>query len=222
MNVAILKILDFYQVDIDKMIKYISEEKKKKINGFYKIEDKVRGIYSELLIRKMIMEELNIENKEIFFKTNKYGKPYLKGFKDIFFNISHSGQYVVCCLDSNPVGIDIEKISSIDFEGIAKEFFTFKEQEYILKENKLEERINRFYEIWTFKESFIKCIGTGLYVPLNSFSICFDEENKPVVDINKYSLKRIEVDKNYKMSICSPNNNLSYNIKYISSKELKI
>ena len=75
MDINILKIEDFKNINIDKLENYISKEKREKINKFYKIEDKVRGLYGELLLRKMIIEKLNIKNKDIVFKTSKYGKP---------------------------------------------------------------------------------------------------------------------------------------------------
>jgi len=224
MDINILKIQDFNKVNINKLKNYISKEKGEKINKFYKIEDKVRGLYGELLIRKMIIEKLNIKNKDIVFKSSKYGKPYLEGFENLFFNISHSGNYVICSLDYNPVGIDIEKIASINVEDIVKSSFTFKEQNYILKEYKLEERTKRFYEIWTLKESFIKCVGKGLYMPLDSFSIYVNEKNKVILEHNKnrnkYSLKRIEIDEEYKMGVCSENSNLDLKIKYISLEKI--
>lgn len=83
MDINILKIEDFKNINIDKLENYISKEKREKINKFYKIEDKVRGLYGELLLRKMIIEKLNIKNKDIVFKTSKYGKPYLQGFKNL-------------------------------------------------------------------------------------------------------------------------------------------
>ena len=36
------------------------------------------------------------------------GKPYLHGYPEIHFNISHSGAYAVCALAGIPVGIDIQ------------------------------------------------------------------------------------------------------------------
>ena len=74
MDINILKIEDFKNINIDKLENYISKEKREKINKFYKIEDKVRGLYGELLLRKMIIEKLNIKNKDIVFKTSKYRK----------------------------------------------------------------------------------------------------------------------------------------------------
>ena len=39
-----------------------------------------------------------------------HGKPVLKDCTNLFFNISHSGDYAVCAVSKQPVGIDIERI----------------------------------------------------------------------------------------------------------------
>jgi 4'-phosphopantetheinyl transferase len=47
-------------------------------------------------------------------------------------------------------------------------FFTSEEQSYI---SASPDANIAFYEIWTKKEAYIKYIGKGLAVPLNSFSV---------------------------------------------------
>jgi 4'-phosphopantetheinyl transferase len=42
------------------------------------------------------------------------------------FNISQSGNWVVCATDNHPVGIDIEQIQPIDFQ-IVNSYFSKKE-----------------------------------------------------------------------------------------------
>jgi 4'-phosphopantetheinyl transferase len=61
----------------------------------------------EIIIKTIIIKELEIENKFIFFDKNEYGKPYLRGYSKFNFNISHSGDFVVCAIDELSVGIDI-------------------------------------------------------------------------------------------------------------------
>lgn len=227
MRISILKISDLFKNEINEISKYISEEKNIRVTKFQKKDDKIRGICSELLIRKMIIDELKIDNGDIVFEFNKYGKPFLKGRDDIYFNTSHSGEYVVCCLDNKPIGIDVEMIKNIDFEGIVENFFTPIEKEYILNKSSLislEESINRFYEVWTLKESFIKCIGKGLSMPLNKFSIYFDEKDEIRVDTreskNIFSFKEIVFDSKYKISICSQGNCIANEFDYIIQNQL--
>ena len=227
MKVSILKISDFSEVDINKIKQYISEEKRRKVDKFFKREDKLRGIYGELLIRKIIIDKLKINNKDIKFQMNKYGKLYLKDIENLYFNISHSEEYVVCCLDNKPVGIDIEMIKPFEIKVIVENFFTISDQNYILGKNTLttsKEITNKFYEIWTLKESFIKCVGKGLYSPLNEFNIYFDKKGEINIDTkkteNKYFFKQITIDKAYKTSICSQGSIKINELNYIMPKQL--
>lgn len=224
MEVCVLKIQNFSEIDISKIKEYISKEKMIRVNKLVKNEDKIRGIYGELIIRKMIIDKIKINNSNINFGFNRYGKPYLKGREDIQFNVSHSGQYIVCCLDDKPSGIDVEKIIPIELKGIAESFLSLSEQNYIFGQNTLEESINRFYEIWTLRESFVKCVGRGLSISLNEFYIYFDKKGQIKVDIKEfdsnYFFKKILVDRQYIMSVCSQNNIIIEKINYITQDQL--
>lgn len=209
MDVCMVKILNFRKINISKVKKYISEERMLRVDKFLKYEDKIRSIYGELIIRMMIMDKYKMGNKDISFEVNDYGKPGIKGRKDMYFNVSHSEKYVVCCLDDNPVGIDVENIVPIDFKSFAEGFLSIEEENYILGENTLDKKIIRFYEIWTLRESFVKCVGKGLSIPLNEFYIqCNRKENVNLVSEkfnSKYFFKKMFIDINYIMSLCSKN-----------------
>ena len=69
-------------------------------------------------------------------------------------------------MSDEPVGIDIELIKPVNIK-IAERFFAPDETAYI----KDGEQEQRFYEVWTKKESHIKWEGKGLYKPLTSFNI---------------------------------------------------
>jgi len=71
-------------------------------------------------------------------------------------------------LDDQPVGIDIEHIKQIEIK-IAKRFFAPDELVYVVSaDDSL--LAQRFYEIWTKKESRIKWEGRGLSKSLPGFS----------------------------------------------------
>ncbi len=227
MKISILRISDFNLVNVDKLIKHISLEKQTRVSKFLKRQDKIRGILGELLIRKMLVDEFNINNDYIIFSHNKYGKPYLPNRKDIYFNISHSGEYVVGAVDIKPIGIDIEEVKDIDFLEIVKSFFSKAENEYILESNKgyyIEKQKERFYEIWTLKESFVKCIGKGLNMDFNNFTINIHNENNIILsnydNSESFSFKEINID-GYKLSICfKENENIEDSIQFISLQDI--
>ena len=87
---------------------------------------------------------------------------------DIYFNISHSGEWVICAISDCELGVDVEKIQ----KNIPNWIYIFSEaeQQMIRKWNGLE-RAELFYKFWTLKESYIKAVGLGLNMPMNSFSI---------------------------------------------------
>ena len=111
-------------------------------------------------------------------------------------------------ISNNPCGIDIEKINPIDYMDIAKRYYAPEEYNYVINcEEK--KRLHRFYEVWTLKESRIKCSGQGVSLPLNSFSMKLDnlykisskESSAGVKENYSYILK--DINGEYKLSLCS-------------------
>jgi hypothetical protein len=78
---------------------------------------------------------------------------------------------VALAVGNVPVGIDVEHKSDNDFK-VTKRMFTKRDQDYIFGDMLDAER--RFRDIWTIKESFLKCLGIGISVPLSSFDASFD------------------------------------------------
>lgn len=98
------------------------------------------------------------------FRRAENGKPYAEGAA--FFNISHSGSFAAAAVSDFEVGVDIERIRAVNLKIADK--FCGDEREYILS---AENREKAFFEIWTAKEAYLKKCGTGLTVPLDSFSV---------------------------------------------------
>ena len=88
---------------------------------------------------------------------NSQGKPYFLSNREIFFNISHSSNYVACAISDRPVGIDIEGGRKAR-QNLAKRFFDESEASWI-NECQSEER---FFRIWTLKEAYGKATGKGV------------------------------------------------------------
>lgn len=96
------------------------------------------------------------------------GKPYVEGVKGVYFNLSHSGDYVVCAFSDDEVGVDVEKIGK-PYEGIVHRFF--HPNEIKRWENATDDKSDLFYRIWVAKESYLKYLGTGLSQSLASFEV---------------------------------------------------
>ncbi|MBU5488602.1 4'-phosphopantetheinyl transferase superfamily protein [Clostridium sp. MSJ-8] len=187
---------------IEEFLKLISKEKLDKINRYRFREDYLRSLYGDILVRFEIIKQLGIANSDIKFTLNKYGKPYIEGYNNLFFNISHSEDWVICAISDEEVGVDIEKIEKAPVE-VAEHYF--HSREYKLIRSKASEEVDEyFYKMWTLKESYIKWIGKGLSKQLDSFSINEDINNEFYIEENKeLRLNQCKFDKDYIISLCS-------------------
>jgi 4'-phosphopantetheinyl transferase len=163
-----------------------------------------RSLLGDILARYSICKRLGVKNKDLFFDVNEYGKPILLRQDGICFNISHSANWVVCAIDNNTVGIDVEFIKPIDIK-IAERFFS-KTECFDLMNEPEDTRIKYFYMLWTLKESYIKAEGKGLSIPLNSFNIKINNDNIYAIrdhDLIRYNFYSAFLDSNVVYSICT-------------------
>ncbi len=202
--------VELYIIDINdlvskeqymKWLNKISDELRKRILRFRFLEDAKRTLYGEIIVRYLACQKLHIKNEDIKIERNLYGKPFLKGYPVFSYNISHAGKWIICIIANYEVGVDIEPVKFINLD-IAKRFFTKNEYEMILMES-IDNQQQLFYQIWTAKESYIKYIGRGLSIPLNSFTIYKEYSDIYKVDIDKSCIIRsIKLLENYVISIC--------------------
>lgn len=97
---------------------------------------------------------------------DSYGKPFLA--EAPAFNISHSGEYVVCAVSATDIpGIDIEEVKPISFEDFTSHF-TAGEWHSI---NNADNSLEAFYQHWCAKEAFIKKDGKGLSNELSKIEV---------------------------------------------------
>ena len=172
-----------------------------KINRYRLKKDKKRTLYGELLIRYMIMKTQHVANKEIEIAIGQSGKPYCKSHPNIYFNISHSGEWVVCVMCDNQVGADIEKIGKVNWK-IAERFFTEREQKRLFLSTDNREEL--FYKLWTLKESYMKYTGKGMVISLHSFDcdFVFDKISLYHSLNNQMHFFSFRIFNNYYLSIC--------------------
>lgn len=116
------------------------------------------SLYGELIVKKIASKKFNISPEEIIIERTSKGKPYLKNFKDFYFNISHSSNLVAVAFSDSHVGIDVEKLSTAKHK-ISKRYFSEEENLYIKNHPSPD---LAFYEIWTAKEAYFKRSGEGI------------------------------------------------------------
>ncbi|MCM3216690.1 4'-phosphopantetheinyl transferase superfamily protein [Niallia taxi] len=224
MYIYLVEINSIADSELSHLYQLMDSERSKRAQRFIKPKDKVRTIVGEILIRYLIIEKIGLKNKEINFDQNLYGKPFLEGFPSFHFNISHSGNYVLCVINDNEVGCDIEEIKPLNIEEISTAFFTNEECRYINSDSN--NRLDKFYEIWTLKESYIKCCGLGLSLSLKNFSMNISKKgNISVVNRdNQYgyykNLFQYTEISGYKIAVCSGGDVVKPNIITVDQNEL--
>lgn len=201
---------------------FIDSSKLARIKKYRNSKDYENALVADLLIRFAIYEASKVKYKNKPFLLNDYGKPYLPANIAVHFNVSHSGDWVVCAVDEKSIGIDVELMQEVDFLGIAKSFFT--PEEYVLIANADNGRKRElFYDIWTLKESFIKAIGKGMSIDLNSFCIFKSDDSircTTQIPHEQCYFKQYNIDWNYKLSVCSFENDFPEDVTYLDINEL--
>lgn len=190
---------------LQKFEKVISPDRRERIKKYHFEKDKIRSIMAEVLLRYSLKKDFGIVGEQVQFAANDFGKPRLKNFEQIHFNLAHSGDWVVCGISDEPIGIDVEIMKSHNLE-IAKAFFTSQEYHDIIKQPK-DKQLNYFYQFWTLKESYVKAEGKGLSIPLNSFSFCILPNRIQLYEDNqlskKYSFQIFHLDDTHIAAACT-------------------
>ncbi len=171
----------------------MDEEKKSSVSRMQNESKRKQRICADALCRNAISDFCGIDADKICFELSPYGKPFAKNLT-VHFSISHSGDFAVCSVSETETGIDIEKIRTVHPRACEK-FCTEAETDYVHNSE------NGLFEIWTLKEAYFKCIGTGLGTDIKkvSFSV---ENNKILCSEEGFEFSFIEIDKNYICSIC--------------------
>ncbi|MCL2354188.1 MAG: 4'-phosphopantetheinyl transferase superfamily protein [Defluviitaleaceae bacterium] len=197
----------------------ISEENREKCRRFKFKEDALRTLYGELMLRHVLVGQLALKNEEIEILKGKWGKPYVEGLPT-HFNISHSGDYVVCAFSQQEVGVDIEQIQEVDL-NIAKRYFTQREYEDLLAQTE-SQRLEYFFSLWTLKESYMKWSGRGMHMPLDSFSFEIAGGDISLVDVKlkeKLFFKQSSFE-GYQISLCTTIESYPLDIETITIEDM--
>lgn len=181
----------------------ISEERYKKMQRYYFEADKIRSLFAEVLLRYALKKHYGLEGADIQFDTNEYGKPSLKKNKNIYFNVSHSGDWILCAISSKPVGVDVEQIKEKNID-IAERFYAEEEYQTLLKSKNASEL---FFVYWTLKESYVKAEGKGMSISFSTFAFDVSEE-AIVLKVNgevchTYQFQVYKIAEDFEAATCS-------------------
>ncbi len=105
--------------------------------------------------------------RTIRFETGSQQKPYLPDLPKMHFNLSHSGNRVMCIVGPVEVGCDVEVINPSHSKSVIR--CLAESEQKLAKESPV-----NFFRLWTLKESILKLSGKGLLIPLSSFEVSLE------------------------------------------------
>jgi 4'-phosphopantetheinyl transferase len=207
----------------DKLLQYLPQAGRLRVRDRQNLTSKLQTVAGELLARYSVGQFLGKPDQQINLVFGEKGKPHIGNLADVHFNISHSGQYVVCAVAHSEIGIDVERIRKVNLR-IAKRFFSPSEINDLMACDE-ETRMQYFITLWTIKESYLKAIGRGLTQHLNSFTIVKNGESYLLTgneEAETYGIETQKPDYEYMMAVCSPLPYSPADIRHITLNEMTI
>lgn len=177
---------DIWTFDLEAGLREISEQRRQQALKFKHELGQRLCVLAYQLLKQALNEAYGITEDPVF-EYNEHGKPFIVGHPEIFFNLSHCKEAVVCAIHDQPIGVDVESIREYK-EALV--LYTMNDEEI----HEIESSGNpaaAFIRLWTMKEATMKLIGTGI-----------SNDMKTVIDTRHYEY--ITVEKNrYVYTVCT-------------------
>jgi 4'-phosphopantetheinyl transferase len=129
-------------------------------------------------LRQVLAPLVGVEPARIEFRAAAGGKPELAGEaarSQVQFNLSHSGTWaVIGWAYARAIGVDIEVWRPMrDQAALVRRFFSPAENA-AYDALPPAQRSAAFFHCWTRKEAYVKAVGRGLGLPLDSFDVSME------------------------------------------------
>ena len=194
----------------------LSDDERRQEPRFYFAKDRRRYLVTRALLRTVLSRYAAIPPASWTFSTNAYGRPEIANVdaspRQLCFNISHTHSLIVLGITHRrALGVDVENVRTRQAAlEIADRFFAPTEVA-ALADLEYDARHYRFFEYWTFKESYIKARGMGLSLPFEKFAFRFPHETKVVLDIDseladepaRWHLAQLKPTAEYLVAVCA-------------------
>jgi len=187
---------------------------------FYFADDRKRYLVTRAMVRTLLSRYAPVEPGSWVFSKNAYGRPEIAGSildaqpqaRDLSFNISHTrGLIALAVTRGRELGVDVENVTTRSISlDVADRFFSATEADELSRVPPPRQQ-DRFFEYWTFKESYIKARGMGLSLPLDGFSFKFPDQNAVRINIHpdlndhaeRWNFWQFRPSPDYLMAICA-------------------
>jgi 4'-phosphopantetheinyl transferase len=183
---------------------------------FHRAQDRLQYLITRVLVRTVLSRYLAASPADWRFTAGAHGKPAVDNEDGrqagIRFNLAHTyGLIALAVSKDRELGVDVENLvrRQISLE-IAERYFA-PDEVAALAALPSEQRMERFFEYWTLKESYIKARGMGLSIPLDRFSFDLKQDGKVQIrmdailadDPARWHFWHSRPDAGYALAVCA-------------------
>jgi 4'-phosphopantetheinyl transferase len=160
----------------------LSPDERARASRIHFARDRDRFIVARGTLRTLLSYYVNVPPVALRFFYGQYGKPFLERERhkqNVSFNVSHSCDLALYAISLNrDVGIDVESVSP-DFVNaeMARQCFSRVELRSFWSVPS-ELRMEAFFNGCTRKEAYIKALGMGLSIALDSFDVTLSPHDR--------------------------------------------
>ena len=202
------------QKQFEQLLPFVEEERQHQIKRLRNDADQALALWSHLMLRALLMEQTSFPNSQLRFGFDSFQKPVFLSDPTIHFNLSHSGQWILCGVCTNDIGVDIEKIEPIH-PNVLEVALTINEQKRYHTLS-VQERSQYFYQLWTAKESYLKLIGLGMNVLPNLIDVQLKGVNQFHIQSQQSEYEGFgrfyDIHLDYKAAVCNFVNHIPPNV----------
>ncbi len=180
----------------------MSPDEADRANRYFYPKDKNRFIISRGALRIILSRYMNIPPTAVEFEIGENKKPHIKNnATGLHFNLSHSGDWILLAVSNSTVGADVEFINpDYGYQEVLADNFSTAEISYINRKSSLE----RFFMLWTRKESLTKATAKGLDEDLKLIPSLDGDQLIPatvIASVNDWCVDTFKLSENYFASI---------------------
>lgn len=144
-------------LSLDNALPLLSPQRREQVLRFKYEQGRRLSAAAYLLLCEGLRQEFGINEPPTFGYHNN-GKPFIEGYPEVHFNLSHCREAAICAVSHQPVGIDVESIREYH-DTLAR--YTMNDEEMELITHAARPDV-AFIRLWTMKESLLKLTGEGI------------------------------------------------------------
>ena len=165
--------LDLWRISLEQQaqVELLSEDELGRLNRYRFAADRRKFAVARSSLRQILARYVHKNPADLVFDYGPYGKPSLHNENSLQFNLSHSGEYALCGVARQVVGVDIEQLRSMErLDGLIQRCLAPAERQALAK-SPPDQRSTGFLQYWTCKEAYLKATGQGISESLTAIEV---------------------------------------------------